>query len=216
MKNGVSNRPWCLLGLALFLLLLGLDFRMAEDNWVDVEAVVSRYGGHELQFYKEEWEPLSTVLHLSPPAGEPDWQPGQKVAISYHRPGSGDTVLRADKPAAWSPWVLLSGLLLLIIAAPLAFVHSRRQRQATPPAAEEPELGCLLCFSLALLRWAGYLCCFLSALGLCSLITSLHYNPDPNAGFAVVLAAIPFWLLAGLVLVFGSRALRRKQGLSRE
>ncbi len=206
MRRFPTALPRCLLAFALLLQQQGMCFRMVEDSWVDGEAVVPPHSGNELQFYKEEWEPMSTVLHLSPPAGEPAWQPGQKVAISFYRPGAGNTCLRADKPAAWSGWMLLSGGLLLCIAVPLAIATSIRQRQAAPPADERPEPpkpGCLLAFMSCL----GYACCVMAVWGLCLLISELHYNPDPNAAVACGLGAILFWLLPGVMLLGVSRVL---------
>ncbi len=182
--------------------------------------------GHELAFTSEEGE-QHVLLHLSPPAGAPAWQEGDKVKLSYYRGKPQFAVLREQCPEPWSDRVEVWGLLLLILGAPLAFFvshcQSRKRRKAVFAPVVRPRRSVVdwlayaavgLTLGFALVGALMVLTC------LTMLITALHYDPDPNAAVAEVLFMLPASLLGSGVLALISCALyrrdQRRYGLNRE
>ncbi len=222
----VTFLAWGLLLCSILLFQAGSLCRQEEYKWRDVTAEVQ---GHELVFSDEEEGTQHVVLHLSPPAGAPAWQNGDKVKLSYYRGKPQFAVLCEKRPEHLSDKVELCGAGLLFTAVPLAFLVARRvERRRAAEALCKPAAAA---GRRSALDWCAYACVGLS-LGLAivcafcvlsllvSLLLSIHYDPDANGEVVASLGGIVIFFVAAVLLALLSRALYRRdlriRGLSPE
>ncbi len=212
----------------MLLLMLCATFRAQELAWQHERAEVRH--GNELWFSDEDGEE-HCVLHLGPPAGEPAWQEGDIVCLACYRGKPQFAVLSEDAPPRCSDGLVLWGLFLLWVCAPLAFIVAwckRRKHVAAlreQPAAPERKIrrsavDWLACATIGLTRGLAYFCAFAVTCGGVMLLGIILYDPDPNGAIISTLPGSLVWLLGAVALGGISRALyrrdRRRYGLSQE
>ncbi len=213
--------------MSFLLYVMGHTFWMYERSWNDVTAEVQY--GHELHFQTSDGEEHA-LLHLSPPAGEPAWQDGQKVKLSYYLDQPQFAVFREQRPASWSNTAEVWAFQLLLVGVPLAFLALYRRKRERAARAALPVTPATQA-RRSVLDWVAYatvgltlglaiVCAYVLVCMMIYLLAAIHYMPDANNVvvelLVVSLVCLPGGAALGLISLALYRRDKRRCGLNRE